>query len=137
MSKIKKALKKIGKAALIGGAGYLAMKGLGKRKAAKENKEFLKTEGGDRSDMRDYGPFTKAPRNTKTARKIYPKDNSPLITDDGFITESNMYGEGAAKKGGRVIRTKSGGGAVKRRIKTSSKPKSSGKALRGYGKEIR
>ena len=48
-----------------------------------------------------------------------------------------VSGEGAAKKGGRMIRTKSGGGAVKRRIKTSSKPKSSGKALRGYGKEIR
>jgi hypothetical protein len=128
MSKIKKALKKIGKAALVAGAGYAAMKGLKNRK---ENKAFLKTEGGDKSDMRDYGPFTKA------RRKIYPKDNSPLITDDGFITENNMYGEGAAKKGGRMVRTKSGGGAVKRRIKTSSKPKSSGKALRGYGKEIR
>ena len=127
-SKIKKALKKIGKAALVAGAGYAAMKGLKNRK---ENKAFLKTEGGDKSDMRDYGPFTKA------RRKIYPKDNSPLITDDGFITENNMYGEGAAKKGGRMVRTKSGGGAVKRRIKTSSKPKSSGKALRGYGKEIR
>ena len=127
-SKIKSALKKIGKAAAIAGAGYLAMKGLKNRK---ENKAFLKTEGGDRSDMRDYGPFTKA------RRKIYPKDNSPLITDDGFITENNMYGEGAAKKGGRMVQTRSGGGAVKRRIKTSSKTKSSGKALRGYGKEIR
>ena len=127
-SKIKKALKKIGKAALIGGAGYLAMKGLKNRK---ENKAYLASEGGDKSDMRDYGPFTKA------RRKIYPKDNSPLITDDGFITENNAYGEGAAKKGGRMVRTKSGGGAVKRRINTSSKPKSSGKALRGYGKEIR
>jgi len=128
MSKIKKLLKKVGKAALLGGGAYLASKGLKNRK---ENKAFLKTEGGDKSDMRDYGPFTKA------RRKIYPKDNSPLITDDGFITENNMYGEGAAKKGGRMVRTKSGGGAVKRRIKTSSKPKSSGKALRGYGKEIR
>ena len=32
MSKIKKALKKIGKAALIAGAGYAAMKGLKNRK---------------------------------------------------------------------------------------------------------
>ena len=127
-SKIKSALKKIGKAAAIAGAGYLAMKGLKNRK---ENKAYLETEGGDKSDMRDYGPFTKA------RRRIYPKDNSPLITDDGFITENNMYGEGAAKKGGRMVQTRSGGGAVKRRIKTSSKTKSSGKALRGYGKEIR
>ena len=128
LKKIKKTLKKVAKPAAGIGAVLLAANAMKNRK---ENKEFLKTEGGDRSDMRDYGPFTKA------RRKIYPKDNSPLITDDGFITENNMYGEGAAKKGGRMIRTKSGGGAVKRRIKTSSKPKSSGKALRGYGKEIR
>ena len=128
LKKIKRGLKKVAKPAAMVGAAYLAAKALKNRK---ENKAFLKTEGGDKSDMRDYGPFTKA------RRKIYPKDNSPLITDDGFITENNMYGEGAAKKGGRMVRTKSGGGAVKRRIKTSSKPKSSGKALRGYGKEIR
>ena len=34
----------------------LAMKGLKNRK---ENKAFLETEGGDKSDMRDYGPFSK------------------------------------------------------------------------------
>ena len=33
------------------------MKGLKNRK---ENKAFLETEGGDKSDMRDYGPFSKA-----------------------------------------------------------------------------
>ena len=128
LKKLKKGLKKVAKPAALLGAAYLASKGLKNRR---ENKAFLKTEGGDRSDMRNYGPFTKAPR------KMYARDNSPLITDDGFITENNMYGEGAAKKGGRMVRTKSGGGAVKRRIKTSSKPRSSGKALRGYGKEIR
>ncbi len=125
---VKKGLKKVAKPAALLGAAYLASKGLGRKK---ENKAFLKTEGGDKSDMRDYGPFSKG------TRRIYPKDNSPLITDDGFITENNMYGEGAAKKGGRMVQTRSGGGAVKRRIKTSSKTKSSGKALRGYGKEIR
>ena len=126
-SKIKKALKKIGKAAAVAGAGYLAMKGLKNRRQKNADVEMDLPK----ADMRDYGPFTKA------RRRIYPKDNSPLITDDGFITENNMYGEGAAKKGGRMVQTRSGGGAVKRRIKTSSKPKSSGKALRGYGKEIR
>ena len=128
LKKLKKGLKKVAKPAALLGAAYLASKGLGRKK---QMKDYLQTEGGDKSDMRDYGPFTKA------RRRIYPKDNSPLITDDGFITENNMYGEGAAKKGGRMVQTRSGGGAVKRRIKTSSKPKSSGKALRGYGKEIR
>ena len=32
MSKLKKLLKKVGKAALIGGTGYALMKGLGKKK---------------------------------------------------------------------------------------------------------
>ncbi len=54
-SKIKKALKKIGKAALVAGAGYAAMKGLKNRK---ENKAFLKTEGGDKSDIGLYSPST-------------------------------------------------------------------------------
>ena len=38
-------------------------------KNRKENKEFLKTEGGDKSDMRDYGPFTKKARTMPTTRK--------------------------------------------------------------------
>ena len=48
-SKLKSALKKIGKAAAVAGAGYLAMKGLNNRKVGKENEAYLKNEGGNRS----------------------------------------------------------------------------------------
>ena len=121
-SKIKKALKKIGKAAAVAGAGYLAMKGLGKRK---QNKAFLATEGGDKSDMRDYGPFSKgtgpvnAPSKFTKSKTVLGKPGINRM-DDG-----NMYQ--GAKNGGRMG-LKSGG---------KSKPKSIGKALRGGGKVIR
>ena len=121
-SKIKKALKKIGKAALIGGAGYLAMKGLKNRK---ENKAFNETEGGDKSDMRDYGPFSKG-KNPQASPSKYVQSKTVLgkrginKMDDG-----NMYQ--GAKDGGRMG-LKSGG---------KSKPKSIGKALRGGGKVMR
>ena len=116
-SKIKKALKKNGKAAAVAGAGYLAMKGLGKRK---QNKAFLATEGGDKSDMRDYGPFTKAARTMPTKRRdsILGKPGIDRF-DDG-----NMYQ--GAKNGGRI--GKKSGGKVKKSI---------GKALRGGGRVIR
>ena len=116
-SKIKSALKKIGKAAAIAGAGYLAMKGLKNRK---ENKDFLKTEGGDKSDMRDYGPFSKgtgptnAPSKFTASKTVLGKRGINRLGD----TDDNMY----AAKGGRATKTK---------------PKSIGKALRGGGKVMR
>ena len=121
-SKIKKALKKIGKAALIGGAGYLAMKGLKNRK---QNKAFLKTEGGDKSDMRDYGPFSKG-KNPQASPSNYVQSKT-VLGKKGInrMDDGNMYQ--AAKDGGRMG-LKSGG---------KSKPKSIGKALRGGGKVIR
>ena len=116
-SKIKKALKKIGKAALVAGAGYAAMKGLKNRK---ENKAFLKTEGGDRSDMRDYGPFTKEPRKMPATRR----DSILAKPEINRFDDGNMYQP--AKNGGRI--GKKSGGSVK---------KSMGKALRGGGKVMR
>ena len=111
-SKIKKALKKIGKAAAVAGAGYLAMKGLGKRK---QNKAFLATEGGDKSDMRDYGPFTKK-------RSSYIADNrSQSVLGQGknrsgqvdYSGISDRMEDASAAKGGRIVKTKGGGKAVR------------------------
>jgi len=111
-SKIKKALKKIGKAALVAGAGYAAMKGLKNRK---ENKAFLKTEGGDKSDMRDYGPFTKK-------RSSYIADNrTPSVLGQGsdrtgqvdYSGISDRMEDASAAKGGRIVKTKGGGKAVR------------------------
>ena len=120
-SKIKKALKKIGKAALIGGAGYLAMKGLKNRK---ENKAFNETEGGDKSDMRDYGPFSKG-KNPQASPSNYVKSKT-VLGKRGInnMDDNNMYQ--GAKDGGRM--GKKSGGSVK---------KSMGKALRGGGKVMR
>ena len=117
MSKLKKLVKKIGKAALLGGGAYLAAKGLKNRK---ENKAFLKTEGGDRSDMRDYGPFTKEPRKMPATRR----DSILAKPEINRFDDGNMYQP--AKNGGRI--GKKSGGSVK---------KSMGKALRGGGKVIR
>jgi len=120
-SKIKKALKKIGKAALIGGAGYLAMKGLKNRKKNQANVEMDLPK----SDMRDYGPFSKgtgpvnAPSKFTRSKTVLGKPGIDRM-DDG-----NMYQ--GAKNGGRMG-LKSGG---------KSKPKSIGKALRGGGKVMR
>ena len=122
MSKIKKALKKIGKAALVAGAGYAAMKGLKNRK---ENKAFLKTEGGDRSDMRDYGPFSKGTGPTNAPSKFTASKTVLGKRGINKMDDGNFYQ--GAKNGGRMG-LKSGG---------KSKPKSIGKALRGGGKVIR
>jgi hypothetical protein len=121
-SKIKKALKKIGKAALVAGAGYAAMKGLKNRK---ENKDFLKTEGGDKSDMRDYGPFSKG-KNPQASPSKYVASKT-VLGKKGInrMDDGNFYQ--GAKNGGRMG-LKSGG---------KSTPKSIGKALRGGGKVMR
>ena len=51
------------------------MKGLKNRKSAKENLEFLKTEGGNKSDMKDYGPFSKGTGPTNAPSKFTSKQN--------------------------------------------------------------
>ena len=55
--KKKSRLKKLLKGAALAGAAVLGAKALGRRN---QMKDYLATEGGDRSDMRDYGPFSKA-----------------------------------------------------------------------------
>ena len=115
-SKIKKALKKIGKAALIGGAGYLAMKGLGKKKSD----GFLSSgaAGGARLPKGDRS--ARAIR-AMTSNNAYNDDTMPgnLSRDMGqkrkqFMPgiSDNMY-DATAAKGGRIVKTKGGGKAVR------------------------
>ena len=54
--KKKSRLKKLLKGAALAGAAVLGAKALGRRN---QMKDYLSTEGGDRSDMRNYGPFSK------------------------------------------------------------------------------
>jgi len=113
LKKIKKTLKKVAKPAAGIGAVLLAANAMKNRK---ENKAFLETEGGDKSDMRDYGPFT------KTARKM--------------PATGNMYGDGNPKNRNVSYALKSGGRAGYK-SGGKSKPKSIGKALRGGGKVMK
>ena len=116
MSKIKKLLKKVGKAALLGGGAYMAAKGLtGKSKNAD-------VEGARGANLR--GILKSAmPKNLSKSAGPY-KDSVGLgMNRDKF---KNFYDDSAGQN------LKSGGSAGKK-----SKPKSIGKALRGGGKVMR
>ena len=112
-SKIKKALKKIGKAALVAGAGYAAMKGLGGKKGT----AFSRPKRGTIDQM---AADAKMPSNLTKNMGMKGRDSilgKPGINRLGDM-DDNMY----AAKGGRATKTK---------------PKSIGKALRGGGKVMR
>jgi hypothetical protein len=100
--KIKKALKM---AVPIIGAALAGKALMGRRNRNRQMKEYLATEGGDRS------------------RILGPLQDNPLITDDGFITSNNPFGEGGAKKGGSA-------GRKKRSTIT-------GVAVRGFGRALK
>ena len=117
-SKIKKALKKIGKAAAVAGAGYLAMKGLKNRRQKNADVEM----GLPKADMRDYGPFSKGANQGGDSQ-----DTTNRKTAGRFIDSLNRN-----SGQGMQLAYKSGGRAGKK-----SKPKSIGKALRGGGKVMR
>ena len=140
-SKIKKALKKIGKAALVAGAGYAAMKGLKNRKAKADLASTEDGKGGISS------PSVESVKNRLTSDRAYKSGgykDSIMSGGKGNMYEDKYKGtplrrlqkqsEGMdgisdptyAKDGGRI--GKKDGGSVK---------KSMGKALRGGGKVMR
>ncbi len=112
--KIKKLLKGLGIGAALLGAGKALMN---RRDKANQMKEFLATEGGDLSDMRNYGPFSKGrgfvPVNMMTAKDMA---NDPFFTG----AETLMNDERMFKKGGRV-KTKKGGRAVRKANRSKKK----------------
>ena len=137
-SKIKKALKKIGKAAAVAGAGYLAMKGL---KGRRENDAYLASEGGDRSKSKSKFLKPSIGMVTDGSNQYMPKNLSKSMGYKSDKYEGTPFrriqkqSEGidgisdpmSAKDGGRAG-LRSGGKAIK---------KSMGKALRGGGKVMR
>jgi len=106
LKKIKKGLKKVAKAVVPVGAALLAAKALKKRNARKSMMNSATSNDGFSNDF---------------IGKLAP--DGPLITDDGFITKDNPYGEGGAKKGGSA-------GRKKRSTIT-------GVAVRGFGKALK
>ena len=139
-SKIKKALKKIGKAALVAGAGYAAMKGIGRRKAKSDLAATEDGKGGMSS------PSVESVKNRMTSNRAYTKggykdsimsggkgnmysdkyENTPLRRIQNSPLRTDGLGDMDMKDGGRA-KHKSGG----------SVKKSMGKALRGGGKVMR
>ena len=137
-SKLKSALKKIGKAAAVAGAGYLAMKGLNNRK---QNSEFLKTEGGDRSDMRDYGPYSKtaAPKtrsNASIAGDFISKVTNPKKMEYGMQMSNDLVSSKLPSRTRTPIKADNSG-IIKQYKSGGRVKKSMGKALRGGGKVMR
>jgi len=139
-SKIKKALKKIGKAALVAGAGYAAMKGLKNRKVGKENEEYLKTEGGDKSDMRDYGPYSNkaAPKtrsNASIAGDFISKINNPKNMESGMQMSNDLVNYKLPSRTRTPIKADNSG--IIKQYKSGGRVKGCGKALRGFGKAMK
>ena len=131
MSKLKKLLKKVGKAALIGGTGYALMKGLGKKKSD----GFLSSGAaggarlpkGDRNAMAIKAMTSNNAYNDDTmpgmlSKSMGRKRRDSILASPEINRMTDYYGE-SLKKGGRAGK--------------KSKPKSIGKALRGGGKVMR
>jgi len=121
--KLKKILKKA--------APLLAIAGLGKafmnaRNLRRQNNEFLKTEGGNLSDMSnlidEFG--------TKVAPRKLPMNPAMMLTgvgDDPLISGI----QAGAKSGGIIVKTEKGGKAVRRKKKKPIQIRGFGKARRG------
>jgi len=140
-SKLKRALKKIGKAALVAGAGYAAMKALKNRKVGKENEAYLKTEGGDKSDMRDYGPYSKkaAPKtrsNASIAGDFITKVTNPKKMEYGMQMSNDLVSSQLPTRTRTPIKADNSG-IIKQYKSGGRVKKSMGKALRGGGKVMR
>ena len=136
-SKLKSALKKIGKAAAVAGAGYLAMKGL---KGRKENDAYLASEGGDKSDMRNYGPYSNkaAPKtrsNASIAGDFISKINNPKSMESGMQMSNDLVSSKLPSRTRTPIKADNSG--IIRQYKSGGRVKGCGKALRGFGKAMK
>ena len=143
-SKLKSALKKIGKAAAVAGAGYLAMKGLNNRKVGKENEAYLKTEGGNKSDMRNYGPYSNkaAPKtrsNASIAGDFISKINNPKSMESGMQMSNDLVSSKLPSR--KRVSLEQGMSNIDttpiKQYKSGGRVKGCGKALRGFGKAMK
>ena len=100
--KIRKLLKGLGVGAALLGAGKALMN---RRDKQNQMKEFLETEGGDLSVL-PMGPFI--------TRKPKKMDMNPAMFLTGVGDDPVIPGiQAGAKKGGRIMKTKRGGKAVR------------------------
>jgi hypothetical protein len=100
--KLKKLLKGLGVGAALLGAGKALMN---RRDKARQMKDFLATEGGDISGLNIVDEFGMAdPRKMKM---------NPAMMLSGIGDDVISGIQAGAKKGGRIIKTKNGGKAVR------------------------
>ena len=112
MGKLKKILKKVGKAALVGGLGYAAMKGLGKKKGTPStNAAAIKAMTSNDAYNDDSMPM-----NLSKDMGMKRRRRDSILASPEINRMTDYYGEGL-KKGGRV--------------------KGCGKALRGFGNAMK
>ena len=106
--KLKKLLKGLGMGAALLGAGRALMN---RRDKANQMKEFLATEGGDISDLNIVDEFGVKPR---MKPRMKPRDMNPAMMLMG-VGSDPVFGDlpAGAKKGGRIMKTKKGGKAVR------------------------
>ena len=104
--KLKKILKGLGVGAALLGAGKALMN---RRDKANQMKEFLATEGGDLSNM------TSRPNMMDIAGPVMKKGSmNPAMFLMGVGYDPVIPGiQAGAKKGGRIMKTKRGGKAVR------------------------
>ena len=117
MAKKKKSkLKKFLKGAALAGAAALGAKALARNRSIADNeaKEF----GFGQMKLKDYGPYSSKKMNAARNFKFNPTMMLQGVGDDmGGATIDGYPIQAGAKKGGRIVKTKSGG-----------------KAIRGYGR---
>jgi hypothetical protein len=100
--KIKKLLKGLGVGAALLGAGRALMN---RKDKARQMKDFLATEGGDISNLNIVDEFGMAPKK----RSMNPAMFLTGVGDDPVFSGI----QAGAKKGGRIMKTKKGGKAVR------------------------
>ena len=99
--KLKKLLKGLGVGAALLGAGKALMN---RRDKARQMKDFLATEGGNISNLNIVDEFGMAPRKMRM---------NPAMMLGGIGDDVISGIQAGAKKGGRIIKTKNGGKAVR------------------------
>ena len=116
MSKLKKILKKVGKAALVGGLGYAAMKGLGGKKTdsgLSAGKKFLASGAAGGASLAKQDRMAKAVK-AMTSNDAYSDDTKPSNLGTmrstrkqfmpGVVDYMSKGGRAGLKGGGKAVR---------------------------------
>tara|TARA_R110000824_G_scaffold49723_1_gene139465 strand:- start:200 stop:640 length:441 start_codon:yes stop_codon:yes gene_type:complete len=139
--KLKKLLKKVGKAAVIGGAGYAAMKGLQNRKRDKAIDAGIKAADADKDSDMMSTPYENEVSLTPKSKPSTPAKKKGTIAGDysGIVdygADIDVSGPSTPRKklnpGPRSVPLVKNAG-----FKSGGRVKGCGKALRGFGRAMK